>query len=75
MFPSGPDVPSWTEILHRLWIPEIWVFVGALLISLLTTPLFRWVAVRWGVTDKPDQAVKIHQTPIRGRRRCFCTSG
>lgn len=64
MFPSGADVPSWLEILRRLWMPDIWAFVGALLISLLATPLFRWIAIRKGIADKPDDAVKIHKAPI-----------
>jgi len=62
LFPeqAGP----WPQVLERLWEPVIWVFLGALLLSLLCTPLFRWVAVRWGIWDQPDEAVKIHRVPI-----------
>ena len=64
MLPSGDGVPSWAEMLHQLWMPDVWAFVVALLISLLATPVFRWIAIRRGITDKPDQAVKIHKAPI-----------
>jgi len=62
MFPPG--APPWTEMLGELWIPGIWVFVAALMLSLLGTPLFRWMALKKGVWDQPDQAVKIHFRPI-----------
>jgi len=64
MFPHGETVPPWAEILARLWEPGIWVFVTALLLGLLATPVFRWLALRKGIWDKPDQAVKIHSSPI-----------
>jgi len=64
MFPHGPTVPPWMDILARLWGPGIWVFVTALLLGLLATPVFRWLALRKGVWDRPDQAVKIHSSPI-----------
>jgi UDP-GlcNAc:undecaprenyl-phosphate GlcNAc-1-phosphate transferase len=62
MFPSG--APSWVGVLEELWVPGIWVFVAALLLSLLGTPLFRLIALRKGISDQPDQAVKIHDKPI-----------
>jgi UDP-GlcNAc:undecaprenyl-phosphate GlcNAc-1-phosphate transferase len=64
MFPHGVTVPPWVDILARLWGPGIWVFVTALLLGLLATPVFRWLALRKGVWDRPDQAVKIHSSPI-----------
>lgn len=62
MFPRG--APSWIEVFQQLWNPGIWVFLVSLLVSLLATPLFRWLAMRTGVTDNPDNAVKIHTRPI-----------
>ena len=59
-----PGAPAWTEVLGELWIPGIWMFVAALILSLLGTPLFRWIALRKGISDQPDQAVKIHDKPI-----------
>jgi len=57
---AGP----WLTVLGKLWTPVIWVFLGALILSLLGTPVFRWVAMRKGIWDKPDEAVKIHRVPI-----------
>jgi UDP-GlcNAc:undecaprenyl-phosphate GlcNAc-1-phosphate transferase len=34
------------------------------MLSLLSTPLFRWMAMRKGIWDQPDEAVKIHRVPI-----------
>jgi len=62
MFPPG--APSWVEILRVLWAPGLWVFVGGMLLALVATPLFRALALRWDVCDRPDQAVKIHTRPI-----------
>ncbi|MGB2938142.1 MAG: MraY family glycosyltransferase [Phycisphaerae bacterium] len=64
MFPSGEGIPVWHEMIGEFWTPAVWVFVAALLLSLLGTPLFRWIARRKGICDQPDQAVKIHTTPI-----------
>jgi len=64
VFPSGEDIPAWHEMIGEFWTPAVWVFVAALLLSLLGTPVFRWIARRKGICDQPDQAVKIHTTPI-----------
>jgi len=62
MFPSGG--PAWIEMLQQLWVPGVWVLLGALVLSLVATPVFRWIAVLRHVVDQPDQAVKIHRQPI-----------
>ena len=62
MFPPG--APPWIEILERLWAPGVWVLLASLMIALVATPFFRWVALRWNVVDRPDQAVKIHRSAI-----------
>ncbi len=62
MFPSGP--PSWIEMVRELWASGIWVFAASLVLSLLATPVFRWIAVRRGIVDRPDQAVKVHPEAI-----------
>jgi len=62
VFPPGG--PPWLEVLEQLWAPGVWVLLASLLIALAATPLFRWVALRWNVVDRPDQAVKIHRSPI-----------
>jgi UDP-GlcNAc:undecaprenyl-phosphate GlcNAc-1-phosphate transferase len=62
MFP--PQSPPWLEMFAVLWTPGIWVFLASLILSLLATPVFRWVALRRGIWDRPDHAVKIHKAPI-----------
>jgi len=62
MFPPG--APSWFEVFKQLWVPGIWVFAGAIVLTVIGTPFFRWMALRRGIIDKPDHAVKIHKTPI-----------
>jgi len=62
VFPHGGA--SWLDILKDIWTPGLWVFLVALLVSLLGTPLFRWFALRKHIFDRPDQAVKIHKAPI-----------
>jgi len=62
VFPPGS--PAWDEVFAQLWVPGIWVFLAALMLSLLATPVFRWLALRKGICDQPDQAVKIHKAPI-----------
>ena len=62
MFPPG--APSWVEVFQQLWYPGIYVFLVSLMLSLLATPLARWLALRKGIYDQPDQAVKIHAKPI-----------
>jgi len=42
----------------------VWVLLGSLLLSLAATPVFRSLALRRGICDVPDQAVKIHRRPI-----------
>jgi UDP-GlcNAc:undecaprenyl-phosphate GlcNAc-1-phosphate transferase len=57
---AGP----WFQVVETLWAPAIWVFLASLMLSLLGTPLFRWLAVSKGIWDRPDEAVKVHKTPI-----------
>jgi UDP-GlcNAc:undecaprenyl-phosphate GlcNAc-1-phosphate transferase len=51
-------------MLGGLWVPGVWVLLGSLLLALIATPFFRWVAKRRRIWDEPDQAVKIHRQPI-----------
>ena len=44
--------------------PYLGVFAVALGVSLLMTPLMRWLAMRNGVVDKPDLVRKKHARPI-----------
>jgi len=58
------EAPPLGRLLMEIWAPGIWVFMTSLLLSLLATPVFRWVAKRFGIVDQPDHAVKIHARPI-----------
>lgn len=62
MFPPG--IKSLLDVFETYWSAGVWVFLASLLVSLLATPAFRWLALRTGVYDQPDQAVKIHSRPI-----------
>src|SRR5437764_1189184 len=44
--------------------PLITVFVSALALCLLLTPIVRSAALRWGLVDEPDGRRKIHARPI-----------
>ena len=44
--------------------PYLGVFAVALGVSLLVTPLMRWLAMRNGVVDHPDLGRKNHAKPI-----------
>jgi UDP-GlcNAc:undecaprenyl-phosphate GlcNAc-1-phosphate transferase len=49
---------------EQLLSPHIWVFYASFLLSFLLTPLMSWVATKLGVTDKPDQARKLHRRAV-----------
>ena len=51
------------EMLNTLTFPLVALAVG-LGISLLTTPFARWVAIRFGLVDYPDNHRKLHKEPI-----------
>lgn len=42
----------------------LWLFVGAVVVSLVVTPVVRRVARRAGALDRPDGTRKFHPTPI-----------
>lgn len=59
-----PDAPSVLEVLRTLWAECAGVFIFSLLASLLLTPVFRSLAIRFRVYDMPDQRLKPHARPI-----------
>jgi len=61
-FPES--APPAAEALEQLWAPHAWIFVAALLCTLLSTPLFRALAMRRGIYDMPDKRLKPHGQPI-----------
>ncbi len=48
------------EVLGRHW----WIALLAFGISLLATPIFRWVAYRTKTVDRPDDLLKPHGRPV-----------
>ncbi len=67
----GPGwVPRVTEILNA-FLP---ILLTSFVVTLVTVPLARWVAVRLGIVDQPDGVRKIHQYPIAylGGAAVFC---
>ncbi len=48
------------EVLQNVW----WLGVVALLVSLGTTPIIRWIAYRAKIVDQPDALLKPHGRPV-----------
>lgn len=58
---TGPStVPTVTELLNG-YLP---ILLVAFVATLATVPIFRWLAIRFGVIDRPDGDRKIHRLPI-----------
>lgn len=48
-----------------LWVFHFWpVFVVAIVCGLIATFLCKKIAIRFGITDKPDNSVKTHKEPV-----------
>ncbi len=56
--------PPLLEALRDLWAGHAGIFIGALLTSLLLTPVFRSLAIRLKIYDMPDRRLKPHGRPI-----------
>ncbi len=54
-----PDAPTRLDVFHGY----IAVLGVAFLVTLVTTPLMRRLAVRYGIVDRPSEARKIHKAP------------
>ncbi len=54
----GPEV-TLSELAGKYWP----VFPAAFIVSLLATPLCRWLALRLGIVDRPNDTVKTHKKP------------
>lgn len=57
---SNTPVTTWTAVLAQYW-PIALVSLG---VSLLATPLCRYVALRLSIVDRPDDFLKPHKSPI-----------
>ena len=56
----GATTTTWGQILGQFW-PVVAVSLG---VSLLATPLCRFIALRKGIVDRPDDFLKPHKVPI-----------
>ncbi len=57
----GPGfVPQVTDLLNA-FLP---ILLVAFLVTLGTVPICRWLAIRYGVIDRPDGVRKVHRIPI-----------
>jgi len=57
---STTTVATWWEVLGRFWPVALISFA----ISLVATPVFRHIALKKGVVDRPDDFLKPHEKPI-----------
>lgn len=44
--------------------PYIWIFYAAFVVSFAFTPIFRRVAIMWGIIDRPDGTRKTHRQAV-----------
>ena len=59
---AGEAVQSASRL--DLFHSYIGVFVVAFLVTLLTTPLMRWLAIKNDIVDRPSDPRKIHRRPV-----------
>ncbi|MHC4976501.1 MAG: glycosyltransferase family 4 protein [Planctomycetota bacterium] len=57
---AAPEIQSMLDIFHG-YLP---VFIVAFIVTLLSTPIMRWLAHANGVIDKPDATRKLHKAPV-----------
>jgi UDP-GlcNAc:undecaprenyl-phosphate GlcNAc-1-phosphate transferase len=62
-FLPDTNVDDWT-LLHGIWGPHIWILTGSMVLSLVLTPVFRTIALRYKIYDMPDERLKTHKRPI-----------
>jgi UDP-GlcNAc:undecaprenyl-phosphate GlcNAc-1-phosphate transferase len=51
---------DWDAVLS----PHVYVFYAAFLVSFIFTPVMRYIAVHYGIIDRPDSARKLHKAPV-----------
>ncbi len=56
------DFPVWVHALMGDWGKYVLVFLTGFLVTWLATPVVRWLAVRVGMMDMPDER-RIHERP------------
>lgn len=54
----------WWTMLRAIWNPHIWILTSSMFLTLILTPLFRALAMKYKVYDMPDDQLKTHRRPI-----------
>lgn len=62
--PLGDELPSVAVSAINLLNSYVLIFLAAFMVTLLTTPLVRRMAVASGIIDQPDKARKLHEYPV-----------
>lgn len=61
---SGTPLMLATQSVRDVLGPHGWVCVVSFLTAAAATPICRWLAMRFGIVDKPDDLLKPHGRPI-----------
>lgn len=65
---ADPVTPASSEIDHssrwEIFNGYAWIMAIAFVVTLLTTPLMRRLAITYGVVDRPSEARKVHRMPV-----------
>ena len=60
-----PDAPvPWWAMLRAIWNPHIWILTSSMFLTLILTPLFRAIALKYRIYDMPDDRLKTHRRAI-----------
>jgi UDP-GlcNAc:undecaprenyl-phosphate GlcNAc-1-phosphate transferase len=62
--PPGQSDPSPRISPDEALAPHIYVFYAAFLVAFIFTPVLRFVALYYGIIDRPDNVRKMHSAPI-----------
>jgi UDP-GlcNAc:undecaprenyl-phosphate GlcNAc-1-phosphate transferase len=58
------QIPTRVFTADQVLSNYVYVFYAAFLLSFITTPAMRMVALHFGIIDRPDQVRKLHTAPI-----------
>lgn len=64
---SSPPAPLPGKVIltvDDILYPYIWVFYASFLVAFFFTPVFRRIAIMWGIIDKPDGVRKTHREAV-----------
>jgi UDP-GlcNAc:undecaprenyl-phosphate GlcNAc-1-phosphate transferase len=58
--PTTAPSLDWDSVLS----PHVYIFYAAFIVSFIFTPVMRYIAVHYGIIDRPDSARKLHKAPV-----------